>query len=295
MDEQIEIELSVGVVEYVDTGGPGPTCVFLHGLLMDHSLWDEVIADLRVDHRCIAPTLPLGAHVHPVVENAELSLASMARLVVEFIDLLDLHDVTLIGNDTGGAIIQLVTPPLSARVGATVLVSCDAFDNFPPGLTGKTVFLAGKLPRPLFGFFMQQLRLRPIRRLPIAFGWLTKRGDKTTKRWLKTLLGDRRIQRDAIRFLRAASHEAEVLAAASAAIANDSRPLLAVWATEDRVMPLEHGRRLAALAPRGQLVEIGDSYTLIPLDQPSRLGAAIRAFIAAPPGRVTPTTPHGSA
>ena len=161
------VELSAGPIAYVDTGGPGPTIVFLHGLLMDASLWDQVIDDLRRNHRCIAPTLPLGAHRTPMTPSADLSLPGIARLVNEFIDRLDLADVTLIGNDTGGAIVQLlITQSTTDRVSRIGLASCEAFDNVPPGLTGKTVVAAGKLAPALFGLFMQQMRLRPLRRLP---------------------------------------------------------------------------------------------------------------------------------
>jgi pimeloyl-ACP methyl ester carboxylesterase len=66
-----EIELSAGTIEYEDTGG-GPTIVLLHGLMMDASLWHAVIADLSVDHRCVAPTLPLGAHRHAMHADADL-------------------------------------------------------------------------------------------------------------------------------------------------------------------------------------------------------------------------------
>jgi pimeloyl-ACP methyl ester carboxylesterase len=271
------VELSTGPVEYVDTGGDGPVVVLLHGLLMDASLWEDVIADLARDHRCIAPTLPLGAHRRPVADGAVLSLAGVARLVAELLERLDLHDVTLVGNDTGGAIVQLLASaeelPRVARIG---LVSCDAFDNFPPGLTGRTLFATGKLPAPLFGAFMQQMRLRMVRRLPIAFGWLTKRGDAATARWMRPLLGDRAIRRDAVRLLRAAAHEGAALNAAAERLAGFDRPAVVVWASEDRVMPPEHGRRLAELLPRGRLVEIEDSYTLVPLDQPERLAAALR-------------------
>jgi pimeloyl-ACP methyl ester carboxylesterase len=119
-------------------------------------------------------------------------------------------------------------------VGRVVLAACNAFDNFPPGLTGKTLVLTGKLSPRMFGLFMEQMRLRAIRRLPIAFGWLTLRGDAATA--------------------------------------------LVVWASKDRVMPPEHGRRLADLLPQGRLVEVADSYTLIPLDQPARLAQVIREF-----------------
>ena len=160
-----EIELSAGTIEYSDTGGDGPVLVLLHGLMMDSSLWDGAIAGLS-GHRCLAPTLPLGAHRHPMHPTADLSLPAIARLVTEFLDRLDLHDVTLVGNDTGGALVQLLMGDGAARVGRVVLASCDAFDNFPPGLTGKALVLAGQLPPPLFGLFMQQMRLRPVRRSP---------------------------------------------------------------------------------------------------------------------------------
>jgi pimeloyl-ACP methyl ester carboxylesterase len=103
-----EIELSAGTIEYVDTGGDGPVLVLLHGLMMDASLWDGVIADLSADHRCVAPTLPLGAHRHAMRADADLSLPGIAELAAELLDRLDLHDVTLVGNDTGGALVQLL-------------------------------------------------------------------------------------------------------------------------------------------------------------------------------------------
>jgi hypothetical protein len=78
-----------------------------------------------------------------------------------------------------------------------VLVSCDAFDNSPPGLTGRTLVLSGKLPPALFGLFMQQLRLRLMQRLPIAFGWLTRRGDAATARWMRPVQTQPGIRHDA--------------------------------------------------------------------------------------------------
>jgi pimeloyl-ACP methyl ester carboxylesterase len=275
-----EIELSAGTIEYQDTGGDGPVIVLLHGLMMDASLWDGPIAELSADHRCVAPTLPLGAHRHPMQDGADLSLRGIARLAAEFLDRLDLHDVTLVGNDTGGALVQLLICEGAARVARVVLASCDAFDNFPPGLTGKTLVLTGKLPPALFGLFMQQMRLRAIRRLPIAFGWLTLRGDAATARWMKPVMTQPGIRRDAVRTLRAAAADTSLLLAAAECLPGFNRPALVVWASRDRVMPPEHGRRLAGLLPQGQLAEIADSYTLIPLDQPARLAEVIQEFTA---------------
>jgi pimeloyl-ACP methyl ester carboxylesterase len=279
------IELSAGTIEYEDTGGEGPAIVLLPGLMMDASLWEQVIAELSPEHRCVAPTLPMGAHRHPMRADADLCPRGLARLVSELLDRLDLNDVTLIGNDTGGAVVQLLACDGATRVSRIVLVSCDAFDNFPPGLTGKTLVLTGKLSPTLFGLFMQQMRLRPLRRLPLAFGRLTMRGDAATARWIKPVLHQRAIRRDTVRVLRSAAADKRLLLDAAECLAAYDRPALVVWASEDRVMPSDHGRRLAELLPQGRLVEIPDSYTLIPLDQPARLAEGVQQFMHESDGR----------
>jgi pimeloyl-ACP methyl ester carboxylesterase len=271
-----EIELSAGKIGYQDTGGNGPVVVLLHGLLMDGSLWAGPVAELSRDHRCVTPTLPFGAHRAAMRTDADLSLPGIARLVTEFLERLDLRAVTLVGVDTGGALVQLLVG--DDRVGRIVLASCDAFDNFPPGVTGRTLFLTGKLSPRFFGLFMQQMRLRLVRRLPIAFGWLTKRGDAVSASWLRPLLEQSAIRRDAVRMLRALAADRDILIRTAENLPEFDRPALIVWATEDRVMPPEHGRRLAALLPQAQLVEVGDSYTLIPLDQPADCARLIREF-----------------
>jgi pimeloyl-ACP methyl ester carboxylesterase len=273
-----QVELSSGTIEYTDTGGDGPVLVLLHGLMMDASLWDGVIADLSADHRCVAPTLPLGAHRHPVRPGTDLSLPGIARLAAEFCDRLGLADVTLVGNDTGGALVQLIMADSPAWVARVVLASCDAFDNFPPGLTGKTLVASGRLSPGMFGLFMQQMRLRPVRRLPIAFGWLTKRGDAATAAWMRPVLTQAGIRRDTVRVLRAIGADRRLLVTTAERLPEFKHPALVAWASQDRVMPPEHGQRLAGLLPEGRLAEVADSYTLIPLDQPTRLASLIREF-----------------
>jgi len=275
-----EIELSAGTIEYEDTGGDGPVIVLLHGLLMDSSLWAGVLDELAADFRCIAPTLPMGAHRHAMNADADLSLLGIAGLVAEFLDRLDPHDVTLVGNDTGGALVQLLACDGSTRIGRIVLASCEAFDNFPAHFTGKMLALTGKLPPALFGLFMQQMRLRPVRRLPIAFGWLTKRGDDTAAGWMKAVLQQREIRRDTVRMLRSVARQAQLLVDTARCLPSFGRAALVVWASEDRVMPPEHGRRLTSLLPDSRLVEITDSYALLPLDQPVLFARVIREFVA---------------
>lgn len=277
------VELSAGTIAYGDTGGDGPPVVMLHGLMMDGSLWDAPAAELSSAYRCLTPTLPLGAHRAAMRPDADLSLPGVARLVAEFLERLDLSDVTLVGNDTGGAVVQaVVAEGLADRVGRIVLASCEAFDNIPPGLTGRTLALAGRLSPGAFGLFMQQMRLRPVRRLPIAFGRLTRVGDEATAHWMRPVLTRPEIRRDTVRMLRAVLGDRQALVHAAEKLPSFDRPALVVWADRDRVMPPEHGRRLAELLPRGRLVEIPYDRTLLALDRPLELAAAISDFASDP-------------
>jgi pimeloyl-ACP methyl ester carboxylesterase len=280
--EMKNVDLGAGTIDYVDTGGDGPVVLLLHGLLMDPTLWSGVIDELGAGYRCVAPLLPLGAHVRPLGPGADLTMRGITAIVADLMERLDLHDVTVVGNDTGGVVVQLLMADRNPRVGKAVLVSCDAFDNFPPGLSGKTVVFTGKLPPSVFGAMMWQLRLKVLRRMPFTFGWLTKRGDAVTARWLHPLQTRPGIRPDTVRVLRGIAANRTLLADIEDGLRTFDRPTLVVWAEEDKVMPPEHGRRLAALLPESRLVEIADSYTLVPLDQPTELAASIRDFAVIP-------------
>jgi pimeloyl-ACP methyl ester carboxylesterase len=272
-----EIELSAGTIEYEDTGGNGPVVVLMHGLAMDGSLWRHVVGELRKHYRCIVPTLPLGGHRRPMRADADLSPRGIGRLEAEFLQALDLRDVTLVGNDSGLFLIAAGEHP--ERIARLVITSCEAFENFPPGLPGLAVALAARLPGGL-NALAQPMRLRALRRLPFAFGWMAKRPipHEVTDAWLRPVLTQREIRRDIARYVRS-SDKGDLLVAAERLRTFD-RPTLVIWASEDRVMPPEHGRRFAKLLPHAHLIEIADSYTFIPEDQPLKLASYIHEFIA---------------
>jgi pimeloyl-ACP methyl ester carboxylesterase len=264
-----EVELTAGTIRYRDAG-TGPTVVFVHGALVDGRLWDPVIQ--RLERRCVVPDLPLGAHRVAMRPDADLTPAGLADLIAELLEKLDLRDVTLVGNDTGGALCQFVVTRHPERIARLVLTNCDAFDNFPPAMFRPL----GALARArLLSAALQPLRLRPLRRLPFAFGWLTKRRlpDELLDAWVEPFLTDAGVRRDARRFLLAIDREA--LLDNTALLHDFDRPVLIAWAPEDRFFPLEHGRRLAAVFPNAELVEIPDSRTFVSLDQPDRLAELI--------------------
>jgi pimeloyl-ACP methyl ester carboxylesterase len=272
------VELSAGTIEYQDTGGDGPVVVLAHGLAMDGAQWRHVVADLRSDHRCLLPTLPMGAHRRPMRPDADLSLRGLGRILAEFMERLDLSDVTLCFNDWCGAQV-MIADGLLDRVGRLVLVSCEAFDNYPPGIPGRMAAVSARLPGGL-AVMSRAMLLRPVRRLPIALGWMSKRGipDDVAKRWLGPLRNPE-IRRDLGKYAGDTRQGRRDLLAATEALRSFDRPVLVAWASEDRIMPPEHGRRLAELFPDSELVEIPDSYTLVPEDQPALLASHLRRFI----------------
>lgn len=272
------IELSAGMIEYRDSGGEGPVVVLIHGLVMDGEIWRDVVADLAGDHRCIRPTLPLGAHPEPMRPDADLSLRGMGRIIAELLERLDLRDVTLCFNDWSCAQ-TMIADGLLDRVGRLALVSCEAYENYPPGLPGRMVWLSAKLPGGMA--IMRQTLLRPwLRRLPIVYGRLSKRGvpDEMLRGWLVPF-GRREIQRDLRKYAGAAMKGRKDMLAATPALRSFEKPVLVAWAAEDWLMPIRYGRRLAEDFPHSRFVEIPDSYTLVPWDQPAALAKAIRELV----------------
>jgi pimeloyl-ACP methyl ester carboxylesterase len=272
------VTLPAGPIHYRESG-EGPPLLFVHGLLVDGSLWRKVVPLLESDFRCVVPDWPLGSHTAPMNRDADLSPPGVAGIIADFIQHEGLHDAVIVANDTGGAISQILATEYPDRLAGMVLTPCDAFDNFLPPLFRPMQGLA-RIPGAL-GIVMQAMRVRRLRRLPFGFGWLTKRPvpDDVIDGWLRPFLGDRAIRRDAEKVLRGISRTQTRRAAVK--LASFAKPVLVAWAPEDRAFPFEDGRRLAELIPNGQLVPIEDSYTFVSEDQPERLAELVREFVHA--------------
>jgi pimeloyl-ACP methyl ester carboxylesterase len=273
------VDLSAGRIRYRDSG-EGPPIVFVHGLLVDGRLWRKVTPPLESDFRCITPDLPLGAHTTPMKPDADLSVPGLARLIVEFIEKLDLRDVTLVANDTGGALAQIaITSHPSDRIARVVLTPCDAFDNFLPPLFRPLQYLAN-VP-PLLTALVQPLRVRAVRRLPLGFGWLAKRpiDQEVEASWVHAFFTRSETRRDVVRILKAI--DSRYTQEAAERLREFDRPVLIVWATEDKVFPLEHAHELAKRLPDARVEEVADSYSFVPEDQPEKLAELIREFVGA--------------
>ena len=263
---------------YSDSGGVGPAVVLLHGVLMNGTLWSEVIDLLPDDYRFIVPELPFGAHRTPMPDNADLSIESIAGMVADFLVELDLRDVTLVCNDWGGAQL-VVSPGGSDRIANLVLVSCEAFDNYPPGLPGRLLCLNASLPGGTL-LTAQLLRPRWIRHLPITFGGLSKKRvpEDQFLDWLEPLRSERKVRRDLDKYLRSVPKRSQLLEWAQQQ-REFAGNVLIVWAREDQLMPPAHAERLSSHFENADLVWVDDSRTLIPIDQPQVLARHLEQFL----------------
>ncbi|PTL56517.1 alpha/beta fold hydrolase [Paraconexibacter algicola] len=263
----------------VHDDGPvdGPAVVFVHGFLVDSRLWEATAEALADDHRVVRPDLPLGAHRTPIGTYAALSPRGVARLVLELLDALDLEDVTLVGNDTGGAICQFVLDERPSRVGRLVLTNCDGFETFPPA-PFNLVHLLKRVPGGV-EVALAPMRLRLGRHIALGTLARTRIPDELLRAWSEPFLTDRAIRRETMTFLRAAWPRD--LVEASTRLHRFDGPVLLAWAPADRFFTIGLARRLRDACRDARLVEIPDAKTFVAWDQPQRLADEIRAFAAA--------------
>lgn len=274
-----EVRLPQGTIRYRDSG-TGEPLVFLHGLLVNGRLWDGVVERLQPDFRCIVPDLPLGSHEVAMDPEADLSPPGIAKLVADLLEALELEGVTLVGNDSGGAISQIVVTKHPERISRLVLTNCDAFDNFPPKLFSYFK-PAARIPGALT-MMAQTMRFKPLRRTPLAFGELTKSriDDELLEAWLRPGLDHPEIRPDTRKFIQGISPDQTMEAARE--LEGFDRPTLFAWAPEDRWFKIEHAERLAASMPNARIERIPDSKTFVSIDQPERLAEVIRSFVREP-------------
>jgi pimeloyl-ACP methyl ester carboxylesterase len=270
-----DVALPGGRIRYHDTGSGEPV-VFVHGLLVNADLWRGVVpAVAAAGHRCLAPDWPLGAHSVPV-PDADLSPTGLADLIAAFLAALELRNVTLVANDTGGAITQILLTRNPDRIARVVLTDCDAYDEFFPQPFTALPRLAA-VPGVL-RMSAELMRFRPAQRSPLALGLMTKRPipPEIADSYLRPSLRSAAVRADLRRMLRAV-HKRYTLAAAER-FAEVDIPVLLAWAREDRVFRPAFAERLAGDLPRAELRWIDDSYVFVSEDRPELLAEMIVEF-----------------
>ncbi len=256
--------------------GEGPPIVFVHGALVNANLWRKVVPRLDGFKR-VTLDLPLGSHLEPMPRDADLRPPALADMIADSLAALELTDVTLVGNDTGGGLSQIVATRRPERIGALVLTSCDAFDSFPPRFF-RIVLAPARVPG-MIPIAFGALRLRPLRRLPIAYGWLTTGPiDRDAEdSYVLPVLTRGGIRRDVRKLLSGLDPTYTLDAAAK--LASWDRPALIAWSEKDRFFPTEHAERLAKVIPNARLEWIEGARTFSMEDEPERVAAVIGSFM----------------
>lgn len=279
LGEAREIRLEQGVVRYREVGKGAPI-VFVHGVLVNSSLWREVIPPLARHYRCIAPDLPLGGHQTPLNAAADLGPGGVARLVADFMEALDLRDVTLVGNDTGGAICQIVVARHPERLTRLLLTNCDAYEAFLPFLLQPFHYGAKFLGHHFVDVVAWLLRSRFVQRALMKTVAGRKMDTAALDAYLEPLTRKPEIRRDLTRFLSNVSNRYTLNAARS--FGDFKRPVLIVWGENDIFFSIKLARRLQRDFPDASLKVLPDSRTFVPEDKPEELAGEIREFVSAP-------------
>jgi pimeloyl-ACP methyl ester carboxylesterase len=277
LGERRELDLGGGRRLAYFEAGSGPTLVFVHGLLVNANLWRKVVKRLSPDFRCITLDLPLGSHTLPV-PGADVAPPAVAALVADAIEQIGLDDVTLVGNDTGGAICQMVVTTRPERIGRLVLTSCDYRDQFPPAMFAY--FKPGAAIPGAFKVLFAPMRLRFPRYLPFAFGWLVKRKiDRDAEDSYVLPAGAiKGVEADVKRVIKGI--DTKDTNAAADRLGEFDKPALIAWSREDKLFKPAHAEALAKDLPKAELRWIDDARTFSMEDNPEALSEAIAAFAA---------------
>jgi pimeloyl-ACP methyl ester carboxylesterase len=275
LGERRDLELPSGRLAAFEAGS-GPPIVFVHGLLVNANLWRKPIARLRDRFRCVGIDLPLGSHLVPAGASADLSPHGLAGMIADAVEALGLEDVTLVGNDTGGALCQMVVTRRPERIGRLVLTSCDYRDNFPPPMFAYFK-PAARVPGAMRALMMP-MRLGAPRRLPFAFGWLVKRpiDREAEDSYVLPLLEIPGVADDLRRVIRALDRRFTNEAADR--LGEFPGPALVAWSREDRFFKPEHAERLARDLRDARLEWIEDARSFSPEDRPDRVAELLAGF-----------------
>lgn len=271
-----EIDLPAGRIRYREAG-QGKAVVFVHGYLVDGRLWDGVVDRLSDRCRCIAPDWPLGAHQVAMNPDADLTPPGIAAMIDSFLAALELEDVTIVGNDSGGAMSQVLVTRHPQRIGRLVLTNCDTHENFPPGIF-KTMPPLAKLPGGMTAL-SAPFRIKALARGAFKPFAKTPIPNELIDSWMAPALHNRGVKHDTKK-VTVGMNKRYTLEAAEK-LSSSELPLLLTWAPGDKLFPISYAERLASATPNARIVEIPDASTFVALDQPQRLADEIASFVEA--------------
>jgi pimeloyl-ACP methyl ester carboxylesterase len=280
--ESGRLETRLGPLAW-QSSGRGPALVFFAGALANHDLWRDVVVALEGRYRCITIDLPLGAHPWPLPEGADRSATSLARLLLDCLELLAVEDATVVANDTAGGLLLLSLAsghPALGRVGRLVLTNCESYDQFPPDKLRKATALCRAFPRLARALVRLQLRSPSLRRRGVSAVAASGLDDERAESFYGPAARDRQVAGDLVAAM--AGFRPQLLIDAAEAIPRFDRPVLLIWGDACDFFPMAHARRLASDFPRATLVSVPGAKTWVPVDSPATAAGAIAEFVPTP-------------
>lgn len=274
--EAKQVELEQGVVRYRELG-EGTPLVFVHGILVNSALWREVIPPLAQHFRCIVPDLPLGGHQTPMNPDADLSPGGVAKIVADLLEALNLQDVTLVGNDTGGAICQIVVSRHPERLSRLVLTNCDSYEYFFPALLKPLHYGAKFFGQRFVDIVAWALRSRFTQRVFMKAVAIRRMDNSILDAYINPIIQEPEVRRDFTKFLSNVSNQYTIDAASR--FENFEHPVLVVWGENDFIFSSKLARRLQQDFPNSTLELLSGSRAFVPEDRPERLAELIHTFM----------------
>ncbi|SFQ37224.1 Pimeloyl-ACP methyl ester carboxylesterase [Amycolatopsis arida] len=265
-----------GPLSYL-SAGRGPAALFVHGVGTNANLWTGVLEALATERRCLALDLPLHGR-SPAADDQDLSLGGLATAIADFCAALDLDQVDLVANDTGGAVAQVLAARHPRLPRTLVLTNCETHDNVPPEALRPTVELARRGELAAIG---AQLVANPEQARQDVFGgafqYPERLTDEAVRDYLEPVFGTERAGRLFERLL--TSLDAAELVAAEPRLKELAVPTLLVWGTDDPNFPPRWAHWLRDTLPRVvDLVEVEGGRLFFPAERPADLARPVRRF-----------------
>jgi pimeloyl-ACP methyl ester carboxylesterase len=262
------------------SSGEGPPLVFFAGALANGDLWRDVVAALEDRYRCITVDLPLGAHPWPLSPGADRSATSLARLLLDCVELLDVDDATVIANDTAGGLLLLSLAedhPALDRVSRVVLTNCESYDQFPPDKLKKATAMCRAVPRIAAAGIRLQARVPAARRRSVSSVTVNGLDRERDASFFAPAARDRRVADDLVAAM--AGFRPELLLDAAPVIPQFDRPVLLIWGDSCEFFPVAHAERLASDFPNATLIPVPGAGTWVPVDNPAAVAEGIAHFV----------------
>jgi pimeloyl-ACP methyl ester carboxylesterase len=265
-----------GRISYVEQGA-GPVALFVHGVLLNGHLWRHQLSALSDIRRCIAVDL-LAHGDTEIAPNQDVSATANAAMLREFLDALEIEQVDLVGNDSGGGIAQIFAALNPSRVRSLTLTDCDTHDNWPPVAFKPFLEMAaaGGLRSALEGMLTDKNVYRSAQALGPAYEHPERVTDETIETYLRPFLRTEQRTEDLKRFL--AAFDPRHTLAVEAQLRTLKAPTLIVWGTDDVYFDVRWSRWLAETIPgTRKRVELNGARIFFPEERAAEFNRELRA------------------